>query len=362
MSSKKPSIKDRALSIGAGNPVGTPPAAPAIGLSNVSVTLAKEEAWIASHPSVGMGGKPGDRAKTGPGALMQFMVKESEVHAENLRLKSELEGWEGALPIRKLDPKLVGPSEWANRQPETFTGSKFAELKAEISSAGENTQPIKVRPVPGTNPQRYEIIFGHRRHRACLDLDVPVLAMIESVDDRTLFEDMDRENRNREDPRPYEQGDMYRRALDRGLYPSLRALCDAIKVDPGNASKAVKIARLPAAVLDAFPSRLDIQYRWAQPLDEIVSNSSDIVIKRAQEIIEERMQGRVLSSAEVYSRLTTAAPAAKPKGKERTLMGKNGSARVIESNGRYQAEFPKGTLRPGQAEKLESFISSLLDE
>lgn len=362
MSAKKPSIKDRALSIGAGTPVVTPQAAPAPGPSHVAAIPAKQDAGVASNASAGQGGMTADRVKTGPGALMQFMVKESEVHAENQRLKSELEAWEGALPIRKLDPKLVGPSEWANRHPETFTNSKFAELKAEISSAGENTQPIKVRPVPGTNPQRYEIIFGHRRHRACLELGVPVLAMIESVDDRTLFEDMDRENRNREDPRPYEQGDMYRRALDRGLYPSLRALCDAIKVDPGNASKAVKIARLPAEVLDAFPSRLDIQYRWAQPLDEIVSNSSDIAIKRAQEIIEDRKQGRALSSTEVFCRLTAAAPAAKPKGKERTLMGKNGSARVIESNGRYQAEFPKGTLRPGQAEKLESFISSLLDE
>lgn len=362
MSTKKPSIKDRALSIGAVPSGAKPSSEPSSTPAPDVITPTQQDVATASAVPAGQGGKPVDRAKTGPGALMQFMVKESEVHAENQRLKSELEAWEDALPIRKLDPKLIGPSEWANRHPETFTGPKFAELKAEISSAGENTQPIKVRPVPGSNPQRYEIIFGHRRHRACLELGVPVLAMIESVDDRTLFEDMDRENRNREDPRPFEQGDMYRRALDRGLYPSLRALCDAIKVDPGNASKAVKIARLPAEVLDAFPSRLDIQYRWAQPLDESVTNAAETVLKRAQEIIEERKGGKSLPAAVVFDRLTAAAPAAKPKAKERTLMGKNGSARVVESNGRYQAEFPKGTLRPGQVEKLESFISSLLEE
>jgi ParB family chromosome partitioning protein len=120
--------------------------------------------------------------------------------------------WEGVLPSKKLDPKCVKPSKWANRHDKSFEGPEFAELKSEIESAGGNVQAIKVRPIPGSSPQEYEIVFGHRRHRACFELDIPVLATIESIDDKELFKEMDRENRLRADLRPYEQGLMYLRA------------------------------------------------------------------------------------------------------------------------------------------------------
>ena len=95
-------------------------------------------------------------------------------------------------------------AEWQGVLP-----SKRLALKSEMESAGGNVQAIKVRPIPGTEPQEYEIVFGHRRHRACLDLGLEVLATIESIDDKELFKEMDRENRQRADLRPYEQGLMY---------------------------------------------------------------------------------------------------------------------------------------------------------
>jgi ParB family chromosome partitioning protein len=58
---------------------------------------------------------------------------------------------------------------------------------------------------------------------------------------------------------------MYRKALDEGLYPSLRKLAESVKVDVSLVSKSVSLARLPEAVVAAFPSPLDIQFRWAQP-------------------------------------------------------------------------------------------------
>ena len=50
--------------------------------------------------------------------------------------------------------------------------------------------------------------------------------------DQELFEQMERENRSRSDLSAWEQGAMYRRALDDGLYPSLRQLAESLDVDP----------------------------------------------------------------------------------------------------------------------------------
>ena len=42
---------------------------------------------------------------------------------------------------------------------------------------------------------------------------------------------MDRENREREDLSPYEQGTMYQQALDAGLFPSQRRLAEQLGVN-----------------------------------------------------------------------------------------------------------------------------------
>ncbi|MDQ3061185.1 MAG: ParB/RepB/Spo0J family partition protein [Pseudomonadota bacterium] len=275
--SKKLSVKDRAMLA-----MHTPAVAPArAGLTDPA---------------------PAVKTKTGPGAFVAHLARESEVFSENQSLKTELKVWSDAAPAKKLDPVSVLPSKWANRHSDSFESTDFKALKADIESAGGNVQAIKVRPVPGSQPQGYEIVFGHRRHRACLELGLPVLAVIESINEQALFVEMDRENRQRADLRPYEQGEMYRRALDDGLYGSLRKLADAIGVQAPNVSVAVKIARLPAEVLDAFPSRLDIQYRWAAPLSDALEKDPDVVLARAKTMKAEK-KTIPKSAVEVYQAL-----------------------------------------------------------
>ena len=61
---------------------------------------------------------------------------------------------------------------------------------------------------------------------------------------------------------------MCKRAPDMGLSPSLRQLPAATGVSPGHVAKALGAADLPEAVIDAFASPLDIQFRWAALLKE----------------------------------------------------------------------------------------------
>lgn len=220
--------------------------------------------------------------RTGPGQMLAFRAHLNESDQRVRDLETRLKSFDNSLPVRLLDPATVYPSRWANRHATSFEGADFASLKKEIESAGRNIQPIRVRPRQGSTVE-YEVVFGHRRHQACLQLGLPIAAVIEDLSDQDLFAYMDRENRSRLDLSPYEQGEMYRKALDEGLFPSLRMLASEIGADPGNVSKAISIARLPEPVLRAFPSPNLIQYRWGQLLQAALQKDPDGVLRRAKE-------------------------------------------------------------------------------
>lgn len=238
--------------------------------------------------------------RTGPGQMLAFRSHMQENSEKVQQLEMRLKEFDGSLPVKKLDPNTVVPSKWANRHASSYSNSEFLELKKEIEAACGNVQPILVRPVAKI-VGKFEIVFGHRRHQACLQLGLPVLAVIEDVSDRELFTAMDRENRSRADLSPYEQGEMYRRALDDGLFASLRMLASEVGADPGNLSKAISIARLPPVVLAAFPSPTAIQFRWGQALQKSIENDPDGVLKRA--VALEASQQRP-SASEVFDILT----------------------------------------------------------
>ena len=220
--------------------------------------------------------------------------------AQNSLLRSELEKWEGANPVRHLDPKTVLHSDFANRHEESYRDEEFAELKAAIENTGGNVQPIKVRPHPN-KPDSYELVYGHRRHRACLELGIPVLAMVAAINDEQLFVEMDLENRARKNLRPYELGAHFERGLAKGVRPTLRELAALTGHNIAVISQALAIVRLPQEVLDAFTSPLDIQYRWASDLANACKDRLPEILETARVI--KKLDPRP-SAAEVFERLT----------------------------------------------------------
>lgn len=233
-------------------------------------------------------------------------------------------------------------------------------MKAEIESSGGNVQAIKVRPIPGSSPQEYEVVFGHRRHRACLELGILVLATIESIDDKELFKEMDRENRLRADLRPYEQGLMYVRALDEGLFSSQRKLAEDLGLQSGNVSTAINIARLPMAVIDAFSSPLDIQYRWAAPLNEALKADPDLVLARAKEISASRMNGVKISAPHVYDRLIGIDEVVPKTVSHFVKLGGKAAFKVSVSKDKVAIDLP--TLSKTVLSKVEKAILEALKE
>ncbi|WP_051241562.1 ParB/RepB/Spo0J family partition protein [Azohydromonas australica] len=201
---------------------------------------------------------------------------------------------EGGQPLL-LDPATIRASRWANRHEASFHGADFEELKAEIADAQGNVQPIKVRPLREPDGLvAWEVVYGHRRHRACLELGLQVQAVVGELDDRGLWIEMERENRGRRELSAWEQGTQYRRALDGGLFASMSALARSIGRQPSQVSRAIAIAELPAPVVAAFASPNDLQFNWADELKRALERDAVRVLEAAEEAKSMRLPAKAV--------------------------------------------------------------------
>lgn len=322
------------------------------------------------------------KPKTAPGAMMAFasdarsdLLRENErlrvVADETLILKAkvselaaDLALWDGASATRRVDPKQIKRSKWANRHEHSFGDPDFLALKDEILSAGGNIQPIKIRLVGNDDGgDLYEIVFGHRRHQACLELKLPVLSTIENVSDQGLFVEMDRENRSRKNLSPWEQGVMYLKALDEGLFPSQRKLADAVGIDLSALGKALNLARLPSVVIDAFPSPLDIQYRWAKPLTDALAQDETGLLAKAKSLAA---ASRKPIAKVVFEHLVNGGPLGGrtvPPPTESTAIvarGKQAGVLTILPDGSVSVQIKAGVLLKNRVPELADLVTDFL--
>lgn len=224
--------------------------------------------------------KPSLGTATAPGGMAVFRVQMQQHETTVKALELELSQYRDGVLTFKLDTALVVPSKWANRHVTSFDSQVFNAFKDEIIHAGGNIQPILVRPSLTLHGQ-YEIVFGHRRFEACKQLGLPVLAMVITITDEELFTLMDRENRLREDLSPFEQGEMWRKALDDGLFTSARHLATHIGVSHTLVNQCLAVARLPSFVLECFATPTQIQLRWAKALCDKLLADPEYVRERS---------------------------------------------------------------------------------
>lgn len=353
------------------------------------------------------GGSLEARTKTAPGAMAHFMMSQSAAVKEAEDLRARLKVFDGATPVLALDPRAVRPSRWANRHEDAYADTAFAQLKAEVASAGGNVQPVSVRRLwpaaaseqasrvasagnakaesldesvasasleagqqtsgvaarpHGAPTPVYELVYGHRRHRACLELGIPVLAMVVDIDDQALFEAMERENRARKNLSAWEQGCMYKRALDEGLYPSQRRLSEALGVDVSLVSKSLSLARLPAAVIKAFASPLDIQFRWAQPLADALQRDPDGVLRRATQLKRSGPMSGSAVLAQLIGRGEEVLNRSTPT--HLVIQGAAGRQAVLtrDAQDRVALKFPAGALSGAAQAELAELVEALLSK
>jgi len=291
--------------------------------------------------------------RTGPGQMLMVNSLMKESNEKISVLEERLKKFDGAVPVVLLEPSQVVSSRWANRVSHSFDSAAYKQLKVDIAGAEGNIQPIKVRPLAG-EVDRFEIVFGHRRHRACAELKLPVLAIVEDLSDAELFTQMDRENRSRADLSPWEQGTMYKQALDDKLFGSREQLARALGIDAGNLSKALRLADLDLSVIKAFSSPLDLQYRWAKPLADALLHGRDRVFQVVKEL--EGDKAKRLSAKQVFDRLTGVA--IQESRIEQVRVAKKVVAEFHFNGSQITLKFGDGLIDGDAVARLKQFIAN----
>lgn len=117
-----------------------------------------------------------------------------DIRAERDRLKAIVESGGGR--VIELDPATIDPSPFPDRLPDD-DDSDFEDFKRSIAEDGQKV-PIQVRRHPST-ADRYQIVYGHRRWRAALELRLPVRAIEVELSDLDLVVAQGIENASRQD-------------------------------------------------------------------------------------------------------------------------------------------------------------------
>jgi ParB family chromosome partitioning protein len=238
--------------------------------------------------------KPAPRAQPPAGARPYVAEVGSRLaeglREENQRLKTERAN---GMLVLKLDPKRVRATKFLNRDERAFLASdpEFVGLKESLHTRGQDA-PIRVRPVAGDLTVDYEIVSGHRRHRACLELDVEVeggftlLALPDpnASESRGLVLAMYRENEVRADVSALEKGRMFQQWLAEGIFAEHGDIATAIGTSDSSITKYLQIADLPASVLAAFEDPRHIAVRWAHDLVKAVKANGPKVEEVAQRL------------------------------------------------------------------------------
>lgn len=158
--------------------------------------------------------------------------------------------------------------------------------KAEIESFQRHGQivPALGRPTRGRADYDVDLIFGARRLFIARHLGRALSIELREISDRDALIAMDAENRQRIDISPYERGMSYAQWLRDGHFRSQEDISRTLKVSAAQVSRLLKFARLPAVVVDAFRSPVEICEAWGCEMIDALERPQwrPLIIQRAR--------------------------------------------------------------------------------
>lgn len=187
-----------------------------------------------------------------------------------------LEGFTEAARMLKRPTIRLKPAEcsiWSGnaRDYALLSEDRVRSLIDSIQAENGNRIPVVVRRTPKAE-KPYELIIGTRRHWAISWLnanhypDIELVAIIEDLDDEAAFRLADIENREREDISDLERGENYKAAVN-AYYEGVQArLAERVKVSKSMLARYIGLTEIPATVIGAFSSPMDLQVRHGDKL------------------------------------------------------------------------------------------------
>ncbi|OCJ02939.1 plasmid partitioning protein RepB [Rhizobium sp. AC27/96] len=189
---------------------------------------------------------PAQPTRVGAGVIGAAHRAIGDIRAERDRLRAIIESGEGS--IHDLDPKTIDPSPYPDRLPDDDPHD-FERFKHSIETEGQKI-PIQVRRHP-TASGRYQVVYGHRRWRAALELGHTVRAIEVEISDLDLVVAQGIENASRQDLTWIERVLFASRMDDAGIKP--RDIYAALSIEHSELARMRGVYRsIPADVIEAI--------------------------------------------------------------------------------------------------------------
>lgn len=173
-----------------------------------------------------------------------------------------------------VDPKECEPWQYANRQKDEM--GDIIELTESIR-INKQLQPALIRHHPTPHDGfKYEIIFGCRRHIACLELGVPFLAIrkdIPNVQDAIVSQDA--ENKLRNDVSNYSNSILYKKLLLDGVFSTEKELAEKLRLSTSTFNDLMAYSKIPVHIINKIPNIHDLSKNIVVKLVQILNSSKD---------------------------------------------------------------------------------------
>jgi ParB family chromosome partitioning protein len=223
--------------------------------------------------------------------------------------------------------------------------------------------PALGRPLYADPDHDIEIVYGARRLFVARHLRAPLQVELRVMSDREALLAMDMENRHRKDTSPYERGLMYQRCLRAGLFSSQDELARTLNISPSRVSRLLKLTQLPAVVMNAFESPLELREGWGLNLYNAWQD------ERARQLIAERartlaQQTPRVNALEAYRRLLAPAGAgirSKARHRDEVVRDHGGAALFRIRRRRSAVAFlMPASISPNMLDKARNLLSSVM--
>lgn len=173
-----------------------------------------------------------------------------------------------------LNPKECESWKYANRQKDEL--GDIDELVGSIR-ANKQLQPALVRLHPTPHDGiKYEVIFGRRRHIACLRLGVPFLAILKSITNvQDAIAAQDAENKLRNDVSNYSNALLYKRLLSDGVFKMEKELAGKLRLSASTLNDLMAYSKIPEDIIRRIPNIHELSKQIVIKLVQLINRSPD---------------------------------------------------------------------------------------
>lgn len=189
--------------------------------------------------------------------------------AENHRLREKLAAMNAPGAAQQVDPNLVDVPGFnrlvSSLDPES--DPDFARFCENIRVFGGNKQPAMVRPSPAS-PDRYDLVFGERRLRACQLTGAPFTAIVSEMDDNELLLLRELENVGRKDKSLIERAFSLTNLPERLARGTRDELLESLKISRMTFQRLRRIASVPLEIWTSIPQPQTTTVREAMAVCE----------------------------------------------------------------------------------------------